>query len=312
MKVFCHIPRENWFGDRYGAEYKKHSRHTVSHTDLNCDVVWLLASWCWKQIPVQILKAKKIICTIHHIVPDKFNAAAKHDFYMRDQFIDAYHVPCEQTRTFISQHTKKPVHKLCYWVDPGLWPIGDKAAAKAAYVLPQDKLIIGSFQRDTEGHDLKTPKLEKGPDKFCDYVEKIKDSGIEPFVLLNGWRRQYVINRLINANINFMYKELPPLSEVSKMYSACDLYVVGSRFEGGPQSILECGISKIPIVSTDVGIASTILPSNCIFDVGSSCDIYFPTNKDVEQTYVNSLKYNVTKHVCKYDDLFENIFGDLV
>ena len=35
-----------------------------------------------------------------------------------------------------------------------------------------DKKLIGSFQRDTEGYDLKTPKLSKGPDIFCDIVEE--------------------------------------------------------------------------------------------------------------------------------------------
>ena len=253
MRVFCHVPRENWFGDRYGEEYYRVSGHDVSHTDLNCDIIWLLAGWCWQQIPPMHLKNKPVVCTVHHIVPEKFDEIAQRDFYLRDQFIDAYHVPCDQTRLFISKYTSKPIHKIGYWVDPNLWPIQDKKEMKSLFSLPKDKLIIGSFQRDTEGHDLKSPKLEKGPDKFCDYVEKIKDSGVEPFVLLNGWRRQYVINRLKSANIEYLYKELPSLSEVAKMYSACDLYVVGSRVEGGPQSILECAISKTPIVSTDMG-----------------------------------------------------------
>lgn len=312
MKIFCHIPRENWFGDRYGAEYKIHSGHSVTHSDLNCDLIWLLANWCWKQIPQQVLQNKKVVCTIHHIVPEKFNDTSKYDFALRDRFVDAYHVPCKKTKDFISQYTKKPIHEICYWVNPDMWPMHNKQEMKNAYSLPTNKLIIGSFQRDTEGSDLITPKLEKGPDKFCDYVENIKNSGIEPFVLLNGWRRQYVINRLKNANIDFFYKELPPLDEVSKMYSACDLYVVGSRHEGGPQSILECGVSKVPIVSTDVGIAKNILSDNCIFDVGKNCDVYFPTKQDIEHAYSNSLKYDIKKHVKEYDKLFANIAGELV
>jgi glycosyltransferase involved in cell wall biosynthesis len=45
------------------------------------------------------------------------------------------------------------------------------------------------------------------------------------------------------------------MEDVVQMYSALDLYVVGSRVEGGPQSITRVRITKTPIVSTDVGIA---------------------------------------------------------
>ena len=37
------------------------------------------------------------------------------------------------------------------------------------YNLPKNKFFIGSFQRDTEGHDLISPKLSKGPDIFIEY-----------------------------------------------------------------------------------------------------------------------------------------------
>jgi glycosyltransferase involved in cell wall biosynthesis len=310
MRVFCHVPRENWFGDRYGAEYKRVSRHEVSHTDLDCDIIWLLADWCWRQIPTQVLKEKPVVCTVHHIVPEKFDEIAQKDFFMRDQFVDAYHVPCDQTRLFISKYTSKPINKIVYWVDPNLWPIREKREMKKIFSLPEDKLIVGSFQRDTEGHDLKSPKLEKGPDKLCDYIEKIRSSGTVPLVLLNGWRRQYVINRLESVDIEYMYKELPPLSEVSLMYSACDLYVVGSRWEGGPQSILECAVSKTPIVSTDMGIARDVLPDACIFDVGKDCEVYYPDQKDIEQAYDKALQYRLSHHVIQYDDFFEKVLGD--
>ena len=34
-------------------------------------------------------------------------------------------------------------------------------------------ILIGSFQRDTEGKDLTSPKLIKGPDIFVEIVKKI-------------------------------------------------------------------------------------------------------------------------------------------
>ena len=43
------------------------------------------------------------------------------------------------------------------------------------------------------------------------------------------------------------------------------MYIVSSRLEGGPQAILESALTKTPIISTDVGIASSI-SGDSIFD----------------------------------------------
>jgi glycosyltransferase involved in cell wall biosynthesis len=307
MKIFCHIPREDWFCDRFGGEFARNSRHQVSHTDLGSDIIWILAGWCWKQIPHEALHNTKIVCTIHHEVPQKFIGQRKDDFLLRDQFVDAYHVPCEQTRKFIAQWTKKPIFKLGYWCNSDIWTVKDRKDCKKQFQLPDDALIVGSFQRDTEGSDLKTPKLEKGPDRFCNYVEKIVKTGVNVHVLLNGWRRQYVMNRLDEAGIPFSYHELPSIEDVSKMYSACDLYVVGSRYEGGPQSILECASTLTPIVSTDVGMAGDILPSNCVISMEKEDPLYFPTDEDVVTAYNNVKKFYIENHVPKYDKLFDSV-----
>lgn len=57
------------------------------------------------------------------------------------------------------------------------------------------------MQRDTEGSSIASgnflPKLEKGPDVFCDIVEMYnKTHSKDIHVVLAGWRRQYVIDRL--------------------------------------------------------------------------------------------------------------------
>ena len=132
----------------------------------------------------------------------------------------------------------------------------------------ENEYVIGSFQRDTEGHDLKTAKFEKGPDIFCDFValakEELKKSDMVPVVLLGGWRRQYVKRRLDEMGVDYLHKELPEFETLNKMYNALDLYVVGSRYEGGPQALLECAITKTSVFSTDVGVARHILHPDSI------------------------------------------------
>ena len=92
MKIFCHVPRENWIVDRMGSEFLQHSSHNVSldRIEEDTEIIWLLASWCWNQIPENILYEKKVVCTIHHEVPEKFDAARKANFLQRDRFVDQY------------------------------------------------------------------------------------------------------------------------------------------------------------------------------------------------------------------------------
>lgn len=40
----------------------------------------------------------------------------------------------------------------------------------------------------------------------------------------------------------------------------------GKRVEGGPQSLVECGLLDIPVVSRDIGIADIVLPRSAIND----------------------------------------------
>ena len=38
--------------------------------------------------------------------------------------------------------------------------------------------------------------------------------------------------------------------QLNELYNCLDLYIVSSRLEGGPQAIIECALSKTPIIST--------------------------------------------------------------
>ena len=165
--------------------------------------------------------------------------------------------------------------------------------------------MVGSFQRDTEGSDLITPKLEKGPDLFVEALKKIEKDNL--FVLLGGWRRQYVINRLNQENIDFKFIELAPLELLREMYAACDLYIVASRVEGGPQAILESAAMKLPIISRDVGMATVVLSENCIVDIPES--MYYPVNEDLEICYNNAKTYEMHNLVEKYVELFKKTCG---
>lgn len=278
-KVFVLPAREDWIVDRFVFEWTNDNKDISVNDPYEADVIWLMASWCWNHLPTQILTKKKVVATIHHIVPEKFNELKKMDFENRDKFVDLYHVYNEETKKFVESLTKKPVTLIEYWANQNIWKkTGEKNSLREAYGLPIDSYILGSFQRDSEGNNETHPKLEKGPDLFADYAKKIwkdwKERKIQhtPHVLLAGWRRQYLINRLNEEKIPFSYFERPPQRTLNDLYQTLDIYPVTSRCEGGPQSLIECGLLDVKVVSRNVGISNQVLPKTAIHD-----DVYFAT-----------------------------------
>ena len=108
--------------------------------------------------------------------------------------------------------------------------------------------------------------MSKGPDQF---LKIVKELNLEKpvSVILTGYRRSYLIKELQKENINFYYFEKVSQTQINELYNCLDLYIVSSRVEGGPQAILECAITKTPIISTDVGVAAEILSKESIFNM---------------------------------------------
>ncbi len=273
MKVWTLRPNENWIVDQLADEWQSNNSD-MSTSDLDrADVVWLLADWAWRQVPMAALRAKKVVTTVHHVVPEKFDRAAKMDFAARDAVTTLYHVYNQRTLDFIRPLTKKPICLVPYWANGNIWKkTNDTIELRRQYGLPEDAYLIGSFQRDTEGHDLKSPKLEKGPDLLADAIIAYHERLENVFVVLGGWRRQYVIGRLEAAGVPHTYFERPPQVTLNDLYQTLDLYMVTARHEGGPQALIECGLLGVPVVSRPVGIAEQVLPDFAIAD-----DVMFAT-----------------------------------
>jgi len=309
MKIFCHIPRESWIVDRMGLEYSQYSRHEVSHESITEDteVIWLLASWCWNQIPITVLRNKKVICTIHHEVPWKMDENRINNFKKRDEIVNHYLTYTEETKSLIQKYSDKPVTIIPHWINENIWKKEKKEKTRSSLGINADSFLIGSFQRDTEGSDLKTPKLEKGPDIFLKVVKEIlKTKNVH--VLLSGWRRQYVIGELKSHLIPYTYVELPSQEKINSLYNALDLYVVSSRCEGGPQALFECAYLEIPIISTNVGQSNIILDSSAIYDPENLENLNFHLSESaLVNNKKNIYKYIISNHIKNYDNFLERI-----
>ena len=90
---------------------------------------------------------------------------------------------------------------------------------------------------------------------------------------------------------------------INDLYNCLDLYIVSSRFEGGPQSVVECGLTKTPIISTRVGIAEEILPAKSLFDM----DNFKNAKPDVDFAYNKSLQYTIPEGFKEFKRLFRSL-----
>lgn len=257
VRVWLHSPREAWIVDRLVGEFTRDNSHITTQDRSAANILWYLPGWCIDSIG-PIVAGQRVISTVHHLVPEKpaqWDHVSKHD-----HLVNAYHVPNERTRAALATLTNKRIYVIPYWVSSQEWhriTPDEHALARRSLSIGDNDYVIGSFQRDTEGGSGE-PKLEKGPDILCDYVERIAAQR-RVTVLLAGYRRQYVIHRLERAGVKYIYIERAPAAAMRWLYSAVNLYVVSSRCEGGPQALLECAALGVPIISTPVGMAEALL-----------------------------------------------------
>jgi glycosyltransferase involved in cell wall biosynthesis len=128
------------------------------------------------------------------------------------------------------------------------------------YGIPQDAVVIGSFQKDGSGWgEGLEPKHIKGPDVFLQTLALLKPRIPQLFVLLSGPSRGYVKAGLERLGIPYRHIYLPHYPQIGRLYQALDLYLVASRVEGGPKAVLESMASGVPLVTTRVGQAMDLV-----------------------------------------------------
>ncbi len=131
-----------------------------------------------------------------------------------------------------------------------------KKNARDHYGIPQDAVVIGSFQKDGIGWgEGEVPKLIKGPDVFLEALRILKESVPELFVLLSGPARGYVKKGLERLKIPYKHVYLKNYPQIDLLYQCLDLYIIASREEGGPKAVLESMVCGVPLVTTRVGQA---------------------------------------------------------
>lgn len=145
-----------------------------------------------------------------------------------------------------------------------------RAKFRTKWNIAESAYLIGNFQRDTEGSNLAEPKLQKGPDLFAEVMRELVARGLPVHVLLAGPRRHWLSGKLAAYGVPFTFvgkatagddiaTNLLSREHLNELYQMLDLYVLTSRWEGGPYALLEAAGTRCKVVSTSVGIARDIL-----------------------------------------------------
>jgi len=223
LKIYINQVNEDWIVDRVRKEWIKFKNPYTKFLQFS-DIVWLIAPWAWKEKSYRKLQNKKVICSVYHIDEDKFSSNDLNKFKERDKYVNAYHVISKNTLKQVEKLTDKKIYSIPFWINEKLWfPINSKIDLRKKYNIDSNCFLIGSFQRDTEGSDLISPKLSKGPDRFLEIVKKINEKNENTHILLAGKRRQYLISELEKNQINFSYYEMPPFNELNELYNCLNL-----------------------------------------------------------------------------------------
>lgn len=136
----------------------------------------------------------------------------------------------------------------------------DRMIARQALGIPSEAFVVGSFQKDGAGWNKgDVPKLEKGPDIFVNSLAQLSETVQGLHVLLSGPSRGYVLRRLTEMRIPHTYRPNVDYYDMRYLYASLDTYLIASRDEGGPKSLLESMASGVPVVSTPVGQAKDLI-----------------------------------------------------
>lgn len=155
------------------------------------------------------------------------------------------------------------VFRIPIGVDARLFPQqtpAGRTAVRRELGLPEQAFVVGSFQKDGVGWgDGDEPKLIKGPDVLVEAMRLLRERRPELHVLLSGPARGFVRAGLERHRIPYTHRRPERYDEIARLYLALDAYVVPSRQEGGPKSVLESMASGVPIVSTRAGQATELI-----------------------------------------------------
>ena len=282
MKIYIQGQDAKGWSIDHDKRYLKKFIDEIGHTETNnillADVVHAVV---WNQLLLRMnyfLRFKRVIATASNFI--NLNNP---NFKRATRFVDLWIAPSQKQLGLFKQIGINAVYQPFY-VDNHIFSHRGHSRQELAellridYALIRDKILLGSFQRDTEGADLLTPKWQKGPELLVEALGELPNKK-NWILILTGPRRHYVIDECERRAIPYYYFGNKPVAGIDDigtaiksfdtmalLYNLIDCYLVTSQSEGGPKAILESAFCKTMIYSTRVGFAEDMLVDDALYD----------------------------------------------
>lgn len=181
--------------------------------------------------------------------------------------------------------------------------------------IPEDARTVVGFMGRLE--------VVKGCDVFLKAAEKLYDQGVDCFFIIAGEGPEreslehFVVESGLEKNVCFCGF----CSEPSKLFSVLDLYILPSRSEGIPLTLLEAMAVGVPVVATRVGGVPEVLTDgkDGILVASEDPDVLEQAIRDVLSNRKETAKraanaritidkmFNQKKWIKKIEDLYHEI-----
>jgi len=302
LKVaFCGGEGLNWALDHDLEHVRRITSGFVEEVPL-CDAELVHSVW-WRgimHVPAEDLKNKVVIASI---ADDPKTMMSDPEYLIVRNYVTAWLSEYSESQDFVIK-TRQNCFRFPDPIELDVFSSPDiKQNAREwlyqEFGVPQEPYLIGNFHRDSSMTDLTVPKKQKGADLFLEIATALTEQGANVHFLLAGPRRHYLRNHFNQRDIpyTFIGEELDSddvdvntrsLAEVAQMMPALDLYLITSRWEGAPNTLLEAVSSETCILSTPVGQAEDILYPEQIFrGVSEGVDLIL---QDMDSSHLNGLK----------------------
>ncbi|BAY60719.1 group 1 glycosyl transferase [Calothrix brevissima NIES-22] len=178
--------------------------------------------------------------------------------------------------------------------------IQDKKSARRHYGMSEDDYIfaiVGRIQFVHKAHDFLVQT-------FSDYRHKFKN--IKLYIVGDG-PDEAAIRQIVDLNnMSDIVKFIPWDSDLSYLYSAIDMLVIPSWYEGLPLVMLEAMYYSIPIVASNVDGMAEVLPKEWLFNCGNSADLVETILKVMQADNLAFISENKQRIVREFN---VNVFG---
>jgi glycosyltransferase involved in cell wall biosynthesis len=146
-----------------------------------------------------------------------------------------------------------PVTVVPHGVDP--MALRRVASQRCLFAIPSDCFVVGFVGSKTSNYD----EGRKGLDALHTILAAARSRIPNFHISFLGLGWEHEVRQLRSQGISANYVGFIPETQLAAFYSSIDAYLMTSRVEGGPCTVLEAMACQTPVVATRVGLVPEVI-----------------------------------------------------